>query len=203
MGHWRRVAIRMGTAGRRGVHRDDSARDRARAQLDRHGGDLRSRPFRGSRRPGAARHPAQRAAVRVHEVQPGVGRRREHVAQPRSAIDSQRSRSRACAACRRSASISTRFTGRSGRPARRTRSRVDRRGLDDADEVERRGEGRVHRRVEFRCRAVEANFAHRDADQPAAAVLDAAPGDRAGDPAVLSRAQHRRDSVLADAVRAC
>ena len=110
---------------------------------------------------------------------------------------------RACAACRRSASICTRFTGRSGRQARRDTIPAS---IEEAwatlTQLRDEGKVAVHRRLELRCRAVAAHLAHRNADQPSAAVFDAAPGDRTGDSAVLPRAQHRRDSVLADAVGA-
>ena len=200
LGDRRRMAIRMGTAGRRRLDRDDSARGRARLNWIDTAADLRARPFRGSRRPGAARYPARRAAVRVHEVQPGVGRRREHVAQPRSAIDSQGSRTEpAPPADGAHRSVSDSLAGLAGEPAR-TRSRLDRRGVDDADKLRDEGKVAFIGVSNFDVAQLTAHFAHRNADQPAAAVLDAAPGDRAGDSAVLPGAQHRRDSVLADAV---
>ena len=64
------------------IDRDDSSRHRARSQLDRHGSRVRRWPLRRGCRQGAARHSAQRAAVRVYEVQPGVGRRGNRIAQP-------------------------------------------------------------------------------------------------------------------------
>ena len=83
------------------------------------------------------RHPAERAAVRVHEVQPRVGRRAEHVAQPRAAIDSAGSRAEpAATADGTHRSVSDSLAGVAGESAG-TRSRHDRRGMGDADEAER------------------------------------------------------------------
>ena len=51
----RRVGVRLGAAGRRGVDRGDPPRARAGRQLDRHCRRVRIRALRGGRRPGARR----------------------------------------------------------------------------------------------------------------------------------------------------
>ena len=119
LGHWRRMAIRMGTAGRRRLHRDDSARHRARSQLDRHGrrstGSVIPRKSSGRRcaifRAASGRTCSRNAA--------SCGTRLEirRTASIRNRFAGKSNR--ACAACRPSGSICTRFTGRSGRQARR------------------------------------------------------------------------------------
>ena len=144
----------------------------------------------------------RRPALRVYEMQPGVGRRTAPCSTAFKRPSIRRELKAAFAGFKPNGSISTRYIGRSGRRARRdTRHR---------DRWKKRGKrwrrsGRKARCPGSVCRtSTRQSSAHsedRAADQPAAAVFPAAARDRTGDSAVLPRASHRRHPLLPDAVR--
>lgn len=145
----RGLVVRLGTAGRRAVYRDDAARARAGRELDRYRGCVRSGPLRRSRRPAHPRPRAERPSPCVHQVRPGVGRARPHggpAACPRARIDPARGRG-VTPPARRGAD----------RPVSVSLARRDRdtgRGLlGGHGSAHRRRKGTRGGRVELRCRA--------------------------------------------------
>ena len=67
------LVLRLGAAGRRGVHCRHAPGRRSRRQLDRHRGRLRARALRGGRRPLSQDAARVRSAARVHQVRTRSG----------------------------------------------------------------------------------------------------------------------------------
>ena len=128
-----------GASGRRPVARGDAPRDRARRELDRHGGGVRPGTLRGAGRAAARRDCPQRSAVCLHQVRPDVGRarpRRGRQAGRPAGIHPARDRSVARAARRRAdRSLSVALAG--------GRRHADRGLLADAARPEARGKVRA------------------------------------------------------------
>ena len=74
----------------------------------------------------------------------------------------------------------------------------NRRGLGGAGAVPGAGQGSLDRRLQLLRRADEAGAEDCADHQPAAALLDAAPGDRGGDSALRAGQRHRRHQLFAD-----
>ena len=141
LGHRRRqLGIRLGPAGRQGIHCRDPSRARPWHQLDRHRSGLRARPLGGSRGARAKIHRSQAASLHQvldawHPDRSSTGRSRPN----RLTEELEGS----CADWEWKRSTSTRSTGRI--PKR------DRSGMEPW-RVKRAGQGPLHRRVELQRR---------------------------------------------------
>ena len=196
----RRLGVRLGTAGRRRFGRDDSARDRPRHQLGGHGRGVRARPFRAGRRACAGGDPGGTPAVRLHEVEPGVGRAPQGLAQPACRFDPARGRRQPATPWRRGHRPLSDSLAALGKLAGRMGPGPDRRRLAGHGRPAEGREGPLHRRVQFLARGPGPRRGRRARDEPAAALLPAPPRRRGRSVSVVSRARHRRDRLLADAV---